>query len=180
MDMKIDQLVTGIQQVCVVVEDCHATIQQFVEKAGIGPWAVWTYGPHNLSNMRVRGVETPYSMKLAIAWTSDIRWEVIQPLEGRSIYREFIDEKGEGIHHVLVKHDNRDFDAALEEFRRRGCAPLMEGHMTEREIDFVYVETDGPCKMIMELSKRSPRSKRLPPDYWYPHALETFPDEKQT
>ncbi|WP_354441772.1 VOC family protein [Ottowia thiooxydans] len=175
--MKIDPLATGIQQVCMVVENCDETIRNFVEKSGIGPWAVWTYGPHNLSNMRVRGVETPYSMRLAIAWTKGFRWEIIQPLEGRSIYREFLEEHGEGVHHVLIDYDGRDFDAAVEEFRKRGCPPLMEGRMTERDIDFVYVQTDGPLKVVMELSRRGPGSKRLPPDYWYPYALPEFPSE---
>ena len=169
-EMEIEKLVTGIQQVCVVVEDCHATIREFVRRSGLGPWGVWNYGPHNLSNMKVRGVESPYSMRLAIAWTNGFRWEVVQPTGGRSIYQEFLEERGEGMHHVLVETEGRDFDAAAREFARRGCAPLMEGHILDRNIDFMYVETDGPLKMIMELTRHRPGSKATPPDYWYPYS----------
>lgn len=56
--------ITGVKQVCVVVEDLDATIRAYWETAGIGPWAVWV---PELTGMRVRGVDTPYRMKLALA-----------------------------------------------------------------------------------------------------------------
>lgn len=163
-------LVKSIEQVCVVVNDLDKTIDEFVEKAGIGPWAVYTYAPPDLKNMRVRGVETSYGMRLALAWTGSFMWEVIQPLHGPSIYREFLDRHGEGMHHVLVQHTCESLPAAIAEFERRGCPVAMEGHY--KGTDFAYIETDGPLKMILELVQRptTPGYRRPDPERWHPFA----------
>jgi len=160
--------VKGLEQVCVVVRDLDRTIREYVERAGIGPWAVYTYAPPELHNMRVRGQPVEYSMRLALAWTGSIMWEVIEPLEGPSIYREFLDTRGEGMHHVLVQHTCTDLKAALEAFTRRGCPPLMEG--SYKGTDFAYIETEGPLAMILELVQRPnyPGYRRPDPEYWYP------------
>lgn len=147
-----------------------------VEKTGIGPWALWTYGPHNLTNMRVRGVQVEYSMKLAIAWSGIFRWEIIQPLAGPSIYQEFLDQNGDGLHHLLGTHDHVGYDEARDEFIQRGCPPIMEGRMAERDIDFAYFEILSPQRFVIELSKHGPASKRVPAEKWYPYALAHFPD----
>ena len=166
----INGLVTGINQVCVVVRDLDSTIREFVERAGIGPWAVYTYAPPDLTDMRIRGREEPFSMRLALAWTHGFMWEVIEPLEGPSIYREFLDRNGEGMHHVLVQHSEHDYDAAIEEFAARGCPAIMEGNY--KGTQFAYIETDGPLKMIMEIVRRPPGYRRSDPEYWYPFKPE--------
>ena len=160
-------LVTGVGQVCIVANDADATMKHLYEVAGIGPWAVWT---PPLTNMRIRGVETPYSMKLALAWTGGFCWEVIQPLEGPSIYREFLAEKGEGVHHLLIANGNHSYEETIAEATRKGCPPLMEGHWAG--VDFAYLETDGPLKVVLEIFRRPAGVIRPKPDYWYPFAGE--------
>lgn len=162
------RLVRGVEQVCVVVHDLDATIRDYVERTGIGPWAVYTYAPPDLQNMRIRGVETPYSMRLALAWTNGFMWEVIQPLDGPSTYREFLDTHGEGMHHVLIQHTCSNLSEAIKEFGKRDCPPLMEGHY--KGTNFAYVETQVPLKLVLELVQRPdyPGYQRPAPDYWYP------------
>lgn len=169
-------LVKSLDQVCVVVHDLDDTIREYVERAGVGPWAVYTYAPPDLYNMRIRGKAANYSMRLALAWTNGFMWEVIQPIDGPSIYREFLEAKGEGVHHVLVQHTLADLPEALAEFERRGCPPLMEG--SYKGTDFAYLATDGPLKMVVELVQRPnyPGYRRPAPEYWYPSPPEApFP-----
>ncbi|SMH30887.1 VOC family protein [Mesorhizobium australicum] len=163
-------LFTGVKQVCVVVEDLDATIRSYWETAGIGPWAVWTPA---LTGMRIRGEDTPYSMKLAMAWTDGFMWEVVQPLSGPSIYREHLDRYGEGMHHVLVQTGNHDYDDMIAEASQRGCAPLMEGNWNGTQ--FAYLDTIGPLKMVLEVFRRPPAYKRPEPDYCYPRRPENMP-----
>jgi methylmalonyl-CoA/ethylmalonyl-CoA epimerase len=162
-------LVDGIEQVCVVVNDLDKTIDEYVERAGIGPWAVYTYDQPDLHNTRVRGREVAYGMRLALAWTGSFMWEVIEPIHGPSIYREFLDMHGEGMHHVLVRHNCDSMADAIAEFTRRGCPPAMEG--SYKGTDFAYVETDAPLKMILELVQRPIHAgyRRPDPERWYPH-----------
>ena len=114
----------------------------------------------------VRGKDVSYSMKLALAWVEDTMWEVIEPVDGPSIYKEFLEEHGEGLHHVLVDHQGLDFDAALAEFSKRGCPPLMEGKFGE--VRYAYVDSEGPLRTVLEIVHRPPGFKRPEPDYWYP------------
>ena len=73
--MTLDNgLITGVQQVALVVRDLDRTMAEYSERLGIGPWWVSLYGPPRLTEMRIRGEEVPYSMKLAIAWSSDTMW----------------------------------------------------------------------------------------------------------
>lgn len=166
-------LIKSLEQVCVVVHDLDKTIHEYVDRAGIGPWAVYNYAPPDLQNMRIRGKPASYSMRLALAWTEGIMWEVIQPVEGRSIYREFLEAKGEGVQHLMVHHTRGSLRDALAEFEKRGCPPLMEGHY--KGTDFAYVATDGPLKIVLELVQRPtyPGYRRPAPEYWYPSAPET-------
>lgn len=163
-------LVTGVKQVCVVVEDLDATIRAYWETAGIGPWAVWV---PKLTGMRIRGVEQPFSMKLAMAWTDGFMWEVVQPLEGPSIYREHLDRYGEGMHHVLAVTGNHRYEELLAEAARRGCPPLMEGNWNGTE--FAYLDTVGPLKLVLEVFRRPENYMRPAPDYVYPRMPENMP-----
>lgn len=172
--MTLDNsFISGVQQVALVVSDIDLALRQYTERLGIGPWWVKVYQPPELTNMRIRGVERPYSMKLAIAWTGDMMWELIQPLEGPSIYKEFLDAHGEGLHHVLVTHKDLSFEDAVKTFGQRGCPPLMEGQIGATR--FAYLESEGPLKTTLEIVHREPGFKRSAPDYWYPdpRAVET-------
>jgi catechol 2,3-dioxygenase-like lactoylglutathione lyase family enzyme len=158
--------ISGVHQVALVVRDIDKALEEYTNRMGIGPWWVRLYAPPKLTDMRIRGKEIPYSMKLAIAWTGSTMWELIQPVDGPSIYKEFLDTHGEGLHHLQVRHEGMDFDTAIASFTKRGCPPLMEGRMGESR--FAYLQTEGPLKTVLEIVKRPLEYVRPDPDYWYP------------
>jgi glyoxalase/bleomycin resistance protein/dioxygenase superfamily protein len=162
-------LVKTLDHVSIVVHDLEQTVRDYVERGGLGPWAIYTYAPPDLQNMRIRGKPATYSMRLALAWADGILWELIQPLEGPSVYREFLDTRGEGVHHVgQVQKTHMSLRDALAAFEQQGCPPLMEG--SYKGTDFAYVATDGPFKVVMELVQRNPGWRRPAPERWYPSA----------
>ncbi|WP_339948065.1 VOC family protein [uncultured Albimonas sp.] len=163
--------IRSVLQTCVVVEDLDATIAEYWERAGIGPWYVWV---PKLTGMRIRGQEIPYSMKLALAWTPDgVMWEVIQPLTGPSIYREFLDRRREGLHHVLVDAGEGGYDALIAQAEARGLPPMMEG--TWAGAQFAYLDGEGPLKMAIEVVRRPADYVRPDPDYTLPAWLGRAP-----
>ena len=101
-----------------------------------------------------------------MAKTGNTLWELIEPVDGPSVYKEFLAEHGEGLHHVLVDHRGLDFEEAIATFTERGCPPLMEGRMGE--VRFAYLDAEGPLKTVMEVVYRPPDFVRPAPDYWYP------------
>ena len=161
-----NSFISGVQQVALVVYDIDAAIDEYSNRLGIGPWWVKVYAPPEMTNMRLRGVETSYSMKLALAWTGSMMWELVQPLEGPSIYKEFLERHGEGLHHVLVDHEEDSFEEAIRAFGRRGFPPLMEGQMGQAR--FAYFESEGALKTTVEIVHRESGFQRPEPDYWCP------------
>jgi hypothetical protein len=178
---RLDRVITDLVQVCVVVRDLDATMKKFVELAGIGPWAVFDFGPPDVTNIKVRGKPATFRVKLALTWTQDRMWEIIQPVDGPSPYQEFLDERGEGMHHVLVQHAGRRFDEVIEHFRSRGCEPLMTFDF--RGTPFCFIDATKELKMYVEVLNRPPpvpgqtlKRPTNPPAYWYPY--EPGPDHK--
>src|SRR3712207_5768236 len=91
---------TAIDQVAVVVRDLDRAMTRYWTELGVGPWHVYTYGPHRMPRMTYRGADRPYVMKLALAYVGPTMYELIESVEGPSIYEEFLARQGEGLHHL--------------------------------------------------------------------------------
>ena len=77
--------------------------------------------------IRDQPTSTPFSLRTAMGRLGprgEQEIEIIQPVEGPSPYREFLEERGEGLNHVsfLVP----DFEPAAERMRASGAQPLIE------------------------------------------------------
>jgi len=59
-------------------------------------------------------------MRVAFAKIGDVEWELIQPLDDKSIYAEFLEKHGEGLHHVAFDVEN--FHETLTFCRAEGSA----------------------------------------------------------
>ena len=63
--------------------------------------------------------------KIAQAQVGAVQLELYQPIEGDSIYRDFLMERGEGMHHISFFVDNADETA--EELVKEGFPSLESG-----------------------------------------------------
>ena len=148
-----------VLQICVVVKDLQKTMERYWNLCGIGPWQIYTLGPPHLTNGAVRGKPESYSMKVAAAMIGDVTWELIQPLAGPSVYKEFLEEKGEGLHHVMVAVD--DFDKAVATL-----GSLMDG--TIYGIKMAYLDTEKELGAIFEVANSLDFDLLPPPEATYP------------
>lgn len=151
-------------QVCVVVEDLQKTMEQYWKIFGIGPWQIWTFGPPDLNNTTLHGKPEPYVMRIAAAQIGTVQWELIQPLNGRSGYQEFLEEKGEGLHHVAVAVE--DFDKTIAALEKHGIGTVMSGSF--RGFTFAYLDTGPVLGAITEILKTPPGFEMPKPEATYP------------
>ena len=63
-------------------------MRTYVHEYGIGPWNVYEFNPGNVSDMRARGEPVAWSWRLAIAQVGHVQWELVEPLDGESIYAQ--------------------------------------------------------------------------------------------
>lgn len=155
-----------MHQVCVVVKDLQAAVERYWNLFGIGPWQIYTFEPPALSDQTIHGRPEPYSMRLALAMMGDFQWELIQPLSGPNIYQEFLDEHGEGVHHVSFGVD--DYDQAIAAMKEQDIGMLMGGSWNGAT--FGYLDTEKDLGVIVELFKTSPDFAMPAPEATYPPA----------
>lgn len=151
-----------VPQIALVVKDIGKMMEKYWKTLGVGPWSVYTYAPPVLSETKIRGEDVNYSMRLALATIGSLQLELIEPLDGPSIYKEFLAEKGEGLHHIQTKV--RDVDETMTALRDLGINILMSGKFASGE--FYYMDSKPLYGVIIELVKRN--TPRPPPEEIYP------------
>ena len=160
--------VRSVDQVAVVVQDLDRAMERYWSQLGIGPWDVYTYGPHRLSRMTFRGQDRPHTMKLGLAFVGPTMYELIESVSGPSIYDEFLQQRGEGLHHLGYYVD--DIDQAIAAMESRGYVLLQSGRGfgTDRDGAYAYFDTERDLGCILEaieLPRQMP-----PPERVYPPA----------
>ena len=156
----------AISQIALVVNDLEKTMEQYTNLLGWGPWNVYRHEPPRLHDTTVHGAQVDYTMLGAETHVGEMGFELLQPLDGPSIYREWLDERGEGLHHIAVMlHSFEESTRLKETFAAAGSPVLMGGRIGET-IEFFYLDTEPSLKIIIESG--SGHAIELTPDYVYP------------
>ena len=148
-------------QVGFLVEDLEACVRSYNERFGISGWQIYTYGPVILNRMVYRGKDTIYSNRIGLNYIGVTRIELIQPLEGYTIFNEFIEKHGYGQHHLGIYVDN--IKAAIAEAETAGFKVIMEGggHGLDGDGFYAYLDTEETLGTTYELIER-PARRRTP------------------
>lgn len=156
----------GIKQVALVVRDLEASVRAYWELLRIGPWTAFTYDPSFLRDMRYHGKEARFGLRHALAWREGVQLELVQPLEGPSIFQDHLDAHGEGLHHLGIYVP--DHASAVRELEGQGFQPLQQASGFGRDGDgaFAYFACPLPLAAIVELIGAP--SARRDPDFVYP------------
>lgn len=155
-----------ISQIAVVCHNLQRTMEMYTKLLGWGPWNVYRHEPPRLHDTIVRGEQVGYTMLGAETHVGEMGFELLQPLEGPSIYTEWLEKHGEGLHHVAVMLHNFDESTELQRrFVEMGYPVLMGGRIGET-IEFFYLDTQPSLKIILESG--SGHAIDLVPDYVYP------------
>jgi hypothetical protein len=158
--------ITNIAQICVIVPDLDQAVVNYWEIFGIGPWHFYTYGKPLVKRMTRRGRPCAYRMRVALANVGALRIELIEPLEGDTVYSEFVEKHGYGIHHVGVLIES--MTEALHKAEKAGLEMTQDGAGFGPDDDghYAYLATESLIGTTIELIER-PR-RRSPPEKVYP------------
>jgi hypothetical protein len=156
------QRVGQIVQTAYVVPDIRAAIDWWIRDAHVGPWFLLEHfsDPHS----RYRGGVSTADVSLAMAFAGHMQIELIQPLDDRpSVYREMIDARGFGFHHIGIAV--ADVEREREAYLARGytevfATPVPSGGN-------VYYLQGGPhAPGFVELIPATPGMDDLFTRYW--------------
>jgi hypothetical protein len=154
-----------VVQIGIIVRDLERSLAAHSGIWGVGPWRIYTYGPELLKSQSYRGQPARYSMRLALAGSGP-QLELIQPLEGTSVYTEWLEQHGEGLHHVAVEVDS------LEDMTREMEAagyPMIQsglGFGPDGDGGFAYFDTERDLGLVVEAIEEAARIRE--PERIYP------------
>ena len=116
-ELGFGQPMGGVAQTAFIVPDLPSAIRHWVADMGAGPFFV-------LPNLLVpgqtyRGAASTADVTLAMGFAGHMMIELIQPLDDNpSVYRETIDLRGYGYHHVGIAC--QDVEEVSRDYRQRG------------------------------------------------------------
>ena len=119
--------------------------------------------------MTYRGKPADYRMRLALAPMGPLQIKLIQPLEGDSIYADFVAEHGYGLHHIAAAVE--DMESAIAQAEAAGFGVIQDGKGFGLDGDgwYAYLDTEATLDTTLELlalAKRRPEPEKIypPPD----------------
>jgi len=161
--------VSRVQQVCIICRDSQKTMKAYWNILGIGPWAITKFGQPKCPDMKYYGKPAWGRCHQAMVQLGPIELELLEPLEGVSIYHDWLAEHGEGFHHLRFFVD--DVDKAAETFNELGFSSLQSGRIGQPKnrpgYHYIYID---PTHVIWEpvLMPREGRAAALGQVTFYP------------
>lgn len=153
-------LVEGLVQICTVTPDLQASVDGYLG-LGLGPFALYHLDTTKESRAVYRG--RPAHFKYDCAFTQDHAFEVSQPVEGDSMFSDFLAEvDGRATYQHIAIRPTLDFDATVAAFEARGYETVMT--MTHWEVVRVHYFSNGGT--VIELNDLPAGFVAPPPAEW--------------
>ena len=133
-----------LHHVGIVVKGIEKASEYYMSTFGIGPFPI---REAHMEGVLLRGRPVSPRIKVGSAQSGDVQIELIQPVEGESVYAEFLSTHGEGLHHLgfIVS----DFDAEMAKLTALGIKPIFTRKSARNS--FAYLDTDKVGGVIFEI-----------------------------
>ncbi len=151
-----------IIQVAVVVRDVEEALPRYSKVIHPGPWDIYNFGPPEVKDGTYRGKPSEWSALIAMAWVGDRHFEIVQPVKGPNVYYDFLEKRGEGLHHI--KEWAPDCASRVRDFEQKGYEMVQSGRFGEDE--FYYIDTFDELGFYYEIGNNG--KIRKPDRIWNP------------
>lgn len=153
-----------VEQIGIVVRDRERALRSTTGRWGGSRWVCYTYGPQMLRAQTFRGEASTFRMRLALNdQTPQI--ELIEPVDGPSLYHEWLEQHGEGIHHLgffvpSIERTMAEMEALGHPVIQSGVGSGLDG-----DGGFAYFDLTAELGVIVEAIER-PARRRQPEAVW--------------
>lgn len=135
-------------QIAWVTTDLDATESALTTLLGAKKWIRVPdvhFGPDTCT---YRGRPADFVAHISFSYAGDTQLELIAPVTGESVYTEFLDRAGPGLHHICIDVDDVDAAVGAAEVVARGTMP---GGM-----EFAYVSAEAAGVPYIEIAHIPP------------------------
>lgn len=148
-----DRLFHNVIQVGMVVSELEKTLDNFQKILGIGPFRIAEYPPKDdgACMREYQGEPADFTAKFCFFHFGNIELEVIQPLSGKSIWSDFLEEHGPGLHHIKFSMDR--LEPARQRLEQEGFRCVQQGAAVgpNKGKVWAYYDLDGALPLCIEI-----------------------------
>ena len=156
-----------IFQIAFVVRDLEEALERYSAVLGAAPWRGWrTFGADDHEETEYRGRPTSFSVRLALN-NSSPQVELIQPLTGPSTHEDWLEQRGEGPHHVGIIVDSVRKTVAQMEAAGYPLVHSGRGFGPQRDGAWAYFDTTQALGLMLEAVE--PPTSMPPVDFVWPN-----------
>lgn len=149
-----------IAQVCIIVRDVEASAKRYAEILGLDMSANFqTTLLHDHTHATYYGQPTNARAKLTAIDIGHLQFELLQPLDPPSAWKDYLDKHGEGIHHIAFFVPKTD--EAAQSFQENGYIVTQQGLFTGQTGMYTYLDTDKDLGVVIELLEHFGGSPKL-------------------
>jgi catechol 2,3-dioxygenase-like lactoylglutathione lyase family enzyme len=139
-------------QIAWVTDDLDATEQALSTLLGARRWVRMPAVHFSPESCTYRGRAADFVADISLSYAGDTQLELIVPVRGESVYGEFLDRHGAGLHHICIEAaDAHAFDTKLRDAEADGtpvvCQGVMPGGMR-----FAYVSAVAAGVPYLEIA----------------------------
>ena len=137
---------TKLVQIAIVVKNIEKTAAKYAKFFGVPVPGIHETDGVDKTHAVYKGKPLQARAKLAFFKMETLSIELIQPVGGPSTWKDHLDQKGEGVHHIAFMVP--DTIAQEQALAAEGCATVQKGDYTGGR--YSYVDTEKPLKVVLE------------------------------
>lgn len=136
-----------IVQVGILVRNVDETARKLEKLIGIGPFQILEPVYRNLT---LHGRPGRFKIRIGLAKAGPIQVELMQPLSGETIYDEYAERKGCGLHHLAIRAEN--MEQSISDMKTKGFKVIQSGNRPG--VKWAYLDTEKQTGLIFELIEK--------------------------
>jgi len=143
-----------LHHIAVVVRDIMQAVKHY-SSVGIGPFE--SYPPiREYVRVDVPDESAFYNLQIRVAQIGPVSLQIIQPPEGRTIYGDFLENRGEGVFHLGFRVDDIEKEEAC--LKKLGLEVLSSGRRADGS-GFTYFDTAAIGGVNLLIRQNPPEKK---------------------
>lgn len=159
-----EELFSDFVQIGAVVEDIDQSMKALSRIFGIGPWRAIMWPPEGREDIKREyyGEPADFTARMAFTEMGPIELELIQPLEGDNIWADFLEEHGEGIHHI--RFNVPDIEPVIAYLKRHGIEVAQSGSGLRPGTTWANFASEDKVGFVIEVMNALPGTSGRTPE----------------
>ena len=141
---------TNLVQIGFIVRDIEKTKQEFARFFDVPVPPTVNSGEYAVTKTEYRGEPAPKAQcQMTFFYFGDLQMDLTQPNEEPSAWREYLEEHGEGIHHLAFQVNGMQVN--IENCEEWGMKLVQKGEYRRGNGRYAFLDATDSLKMFVEL-----------------------------